>query len=91
LPDLPTIAESGVLGYEVNAWFGLFAPARVPSAIIGQLNAEARKAVLSPDVVRRMDAEGTEVVGNPSKEFAAEVRKEFDKWRALVKNAGLRT
>jgi tripartite-type tricarboxylate transporter receptor subunit TctC len=90
LPDLPTIAESGVPGYEVSAWFGLFAPARVPSAVIGQLNAEARRAVLSADVVRRMDAEGTEVVGNPAREFAGEVRKEFDKWRALVKNAGLR-
>ncbi|MBI4203642.1 MAG: tripartite tricarboxylate transporter substrate binding protein [Betaproteobacteria bacterium] len=90
LPNLPTIAESGVPGYEVSAWFGLFAPARVPAAIIGKLNAEARRAVLNPDVVRRMEAEGTEVVGNPSKEFAAEVKKEFDKWRGLVKSAGLK-
>lgn len=90
LPDLPTIAESGVAGYEVSAWFGLFAPARVPPAVIGMLNAEARKAVLNPDVVRRMEIEGTDVVGNPATEFAAEVKKEFDKWRGLVKSAGLK-
>lgn len=90
LPDLPTIAESGVPGYEVSAWFGLFAPARVPSAVIGRLHAEARKAVLNPDTVRRMESEGTEVVGNSPAQFTAEVRKEFDKWRTLVKTAGLK-
>ena len=90
LPDLPTIAESGVPGYEVSAWFGLFAPARVPSAIIARLQTEARTALLNPDVARRMQHEGTEVVGNPPQEFAVEVKEEFGKWRALVQRAGLR-
>ena len=90
LPELPTIAESGVPGYEVSAWFGLLAPARVPSAIVERLYAEARNAVRNPEVVRRMEAEGTAAVGNPPREFAAEVKKEFDKWRALVKTAGLK-
>ena len=90
LPELPTIAESGVPGYEVSAWFGLLAPARVPSAIVERLHAEARNAVRNPEVVRRMEAEGTAAVGNPPREFAAEVKKEFDKWRALVKTAGLK-
>jgi tripartite-type tricarboxylate transporter receptor subunit TctC len=90
LPDLPTIAESGVAGYEVSAWFGLFAPARVPASVIGQLHAEARAALLNPDVVRRMHSEGTEVVGNPPREFATEVKQEFDKWRMLVQRTELR-
>lgn len=90
LPELPTIAESGVPGYEVNAWFGLFVPARVAPAIVARLHAEARTAILNPAVARRMDAEGTEVVGNPPVEFAAEVKKEFDKWRVLVSSAGLK-
>lgn len=90
LPELPTIAESGVPGYEVNAWFGLLAPARVPSAIVERLYAEARNAVQNPEAARRMQAEGTAAVGNPPREFAAEVEKEFDKWRTLVKTTGLK-
>lgn len=90
LPDLPTIAESGVPGYDVSAWFGLFAPARAPPAIIDKLYAEARAAVQNPEVARRMQIEGTDVVGNRPPEFAAEVKQEFDKWRTLVKQAGLK-
>lgn len=90
LPDLPTIAESGVPGYEVNAWFGLFAPARVPAAIVNRLYAEARDAVRRPELARRMEAEGTDVGGNAPKEFAAEVAKEYKTWRSLVAKAGLK-
>jgi tripartite-type tricarboxylate transporter receptor subunit TctC len=90
LPELPTIAESGVPGYEVTAWFGLFAPARVPPAIIDRLYAEAKNAVQSPEVARRMQNEGTDVVGNPPQEFTAQVNQEFEKWRKLVKQAGLK-
>jgi tripartite-type tricarboxylate transporter receptor subunit TctC len=90
LPDLPTIAESGVPGYEVTAWFGLFAPARVPPATIDKLYSEARAADQNPEVARRMQIEGTDVVGNRPAEFAAEVKQEFDKWRKLVKQAGLK-
>ena len=90
LPDLPTIAESGVPGYEVNAWFGLFAPARVPAAIVNRLYAEARDAVRRPELARRMEAEGTDVGGNAPKEFAAEVAKEYKTWRSLVVKAGLK-
>lgn len=90
LPDLPTIAESGVPGYEVTAWFGLFAPARVPPATIEKLYLEARAAVQNPEVARRMQIEGTDVVGNRPADFAAEVSQEFDKWRKLVKQAGLK-
>lgn len=90
LPELPTIAESGVPGYEVSAWFGLLAPARVPPVIVERLYVEARNAVQKPEVARRMQVEGTDVVGNTPREFAAEVKNEFEKWRALVKKAGLK-
>lgn len=90
LPELPTVAESGVPGYEVSAWFGLFAPARVPAGVINALHAEARNAVSSPDVARRMEADGTEVVGNLPREFAADVKAEFERWRALVQRAQLK-
>ena len=90
LPDLPTVAESGVPGYEVDAWFGLFAPARVPGPIIEKLYREAGRAVRAPEVARRMEAEGTGVVANPPQEFAMEVKAEFDKWRSLVTKAGLK-
>ena len=90
LPDLPTVAESGVPGYSVDAWFGLFAPARVPPRIVEKLQAEASRAIHAPEIERRMEAEGTDVVANRPQEFAVEVRKEFEKWRGLVAKAGLK-
>jgi tripartite-type tricarboxylate transporter receptor subunit TctC len=89
-PDLPTVAESGVPGYEVTAWFGLFAPARLPPAIVVKLNAEAKNAMRNPEVVRRLEAEGTDAVGNSPEEFVREVADEYEKWRGLVKKAGLK-
>ena len=90
LPELPTVAESGVPGYSVEAWFALFAPARVPAAIANRLQAEAAKAIHAPELARRFEAEGTDVVGNPSQEFTREVKAEYEKWRSLVAKAGLK-
>jgi len=90
LPDLPTIAESGVPGYSVDAWFGLFAPARVPPRIVEKLYVEASRAVRAPELERRMQTEGADVVGNPPQEFAAQVKAEYEKWRSLVAKAGLK-
>jgi len=90
LPDLPTVAESGVPGYELDTWFGLFAPARVPARIIEKLHAEASRAVRAPEMERRMQAEATDVVGNDPREFAAQVKAEYEKWRLLVAKAGLK-
>ena len=90
LPELPTIAESGVPGYAVDAWFGLFAPARVPPRIVEKLYVEASRAVRAPELERRMQAEGADVVGNPPQEFAAQVKAEHEKWRSLVAKAGLK-
>ena len=90
LPELPTIAEAGVPGYSVDAWFGLFAPARVPARIVEKLQVEASRAIHAPEIERRLQAEGADVIGNPSKEFDAQVKAEYEKWRSLVTKAGLK-
>lgn len=89
-PDLPAIAESGLPGYDVTAWFSFFAPARTPPSLVEKLHAEAVKALRSPEVVRRMDAEGTDIVGSSTREFTAEVKREYDNWQAVVKKIGLK-
>ena len=88
-PELPTVAESGVPGYEVIAWFGMFAPAKTPMDIVNKLQAESRRALQAPEVTRRMDAEGTDVVGGTPQQFAADVKMEFEKWRGLARKLGL--
>lgn len=90
LPELPTVAESGVPGYSVEAWFSLFAPARTPTTIVNRLQVEAAKAIHAPEIERRFEAEGTDMIGNASPEFTREVRAEYEKWRSLVQKAGLR-
>lgn len=89
LPDLPTIGET-LPGYEVSAWFGLFGPAGLPAGIVQQLYKEAAKAVTEPTLTARLEAGGTETVGNPPREFTQQAKTEYDKWRNLVKKAGLK-
>ena len=90
LPELPTISEAGVPGYSVDAWFGLFAPARVPARIIEKLQVEASRAIHAPEIERRLQAEGADVIGNTPKEFTVQVKAEYEKWRTLVQKAGLK-
>jgi len=89
-PDVPTIAESGVPGYDVLAWFGLFAPARLPADLLSTLNAEAKRAFQAPEVVKRINLEGAEIVAGSPQELAAEVRTEYAKWQRLVKRTGMK-
>lgn len=90
LPELPTVAQSGVPGYEVVAWFGMFGPAGVSRQIIAKLSAEAKRALQTPEVARRMEIEGTDVVGNSPQDFAVEVKAEFEKWREAVRKTGMK-
>ena len=90
LPDLPTIAESGVPGYEMVGWFGLFAPARTPKAIVEKLSTEARRGLNQPDFVARAEAQGTEIVGSSPEELARVVKAELATWRQVVAKAGLK-
>ena len=89
-PELPTIAESGLPGYEVIAWFGLFAPAGTPSAVIDRMNAEANKALAIPAVRENLMTQGFELMGGTVAEFAAFVRSEIEKWAKVVKATGAR-
>lgn len=89
LPDLPTVAESGIPGYDVVAWYGMFAPAKTPIAIVSKLQTEAKRSLQTPEVAKRMEIEATDTVGNTPQEFAAEVKAEYEKWRSVVKKAGI--
>jgi tripartite-type tricarboxylate transporter receptor subunit TctC len=86
-PDLPTIAESGLPGYDVSAWYGLLAPAGTPRAIVDKLNREIRKALQTPDMLQRLAADGSEPVASSPEEFGQFVRDEIAKWGKAVKAA----
>ena len=88
LPDLPTIAESGVPGYESTAWFGIAVPAGTPREIIGRLNAEGQKATRSPEFVKRMTDLGYEIVGGTPEQMAMMIQDEYRRWGPIVKASG---
>ncbi|WP_257993647.1 tripartite tricarboxylate transporter substrate binding protein [Cupriavidus pauculus] len=90
LPDVPTVAESGVPGYEVNVWFGIQAPAGTPKEIVQRLNQEIAKSLAEPDVVKRFREQGVEVVGSSSTKFATLVEAEIEKWGTVVRDANVR-
>ena len=87
-PDVPTIAESGLLGYEVFAWNGVFVPAGTPKAIIQQLNDQIRKAMLLPQVKDKFSAQGFSASWNSPENFGVFVKNEVDKWSRTVKASG---
>jgi tripartite-type tricarboxylate transporter receptor subunit TctC len=87
-PDVPTIAESGLLGYEVFAWNGVFVPAGTPKAIIQQLNDQIRKAMLLPQVKDKFSAQGFAASWNSPENFGVFVKNEVDKWSRTVKASG---
>jgi len=89
-PDVPTIAEAGVPGYEASAWYGLFAPAGTPPAVIARLNAEVVGALKEPALRQRLAALGAEPAGSSPEELARFVRAEYDKWGQVVREAGIR-
>jgi len=90
LPELPTVAESGLPGYEVSAWFGIFAPAGVPQPAVQRLNAEFVRALQQPDLRQRLASQGAEPLTSTPDEFAAYLRAEIDKWAKVVKAAGMK-
>ena len=90
LPEVPSIAEAGVPGYEATQWFGLLAPAGTPRAIIDRLYQESSRAVRSADVRERLIAEGLDVIGSTPEEFASYIKSETDKWTKVIKAAGIK-
>jgi tripartite-type tricarboxylate transporter receptor subunit TctC len=87
-PDLPTISEAGVPGFEVTTWSGVVAPAGVPKALVARFNAEINQALVSPAAKERLGGGGYELVGGTSEQFAAHVKKEIAKWADVVKRTG---
>lgn len=89
-PDVPTIAESGVPGYDHGPWNGMLAPAKTPKAVIARLNAEVARIVHMPEAKAVLVHEGAEPVGNTPEEFAAIIRTETAKWAKVIKAAGIK-
>jgi tripartite-type tricarboxylate transporter receptor subunit TctC len=90
LPDVPTIAESGVPGYEYVAWVGIAAPSATPRTIIAKLHADAARVLRSPESREYFTAHGAEPGGESPEEFAALIRAEHAKWGKLVREAGIK-
>lgn len=88
LPDVPTIAESGVPGYEATSWFGMFAPAATPKPVLDKLHAALMKVLAQPDVKKKIAEQGGDVVAETPAQFAAFIHSESVKWGKVVKESG---
>src|SRR5258706_8287678 len=88
-PDVPTIAEAGVPGYEVTVWYGLCGPGGMSPALVERINADLQKAVSSPETVKRLFDSGIEAAPGTSESFTAFARSEVAKWAKVVKDAGV--
>jgi tripartite-type tricarboxylate transporter receptor subunit TctC len=87
LPDVPTVAEGGLAGFESTSWQGWFVPANTPREIVGVIREAARKALSEPDVLERLRVTGNEAVGSTSEEFAARFKADLAKFAGIVKDA----
>jgi tripartite-type tricarboxylate transporter receptor subunit TctC len=90
LPEVPTIAESGLPGYALTNWFGLLAPAATPKEIVAKIHADAVKALKEPDINKKIADLGADVVGNTPEEFGAALRAESAQWAEIIKTANIR-
>ncbi|MGZ8267524.1 MAG: tripartite tricarboxylate transporter substrate binding protein, partial [Burkholderiales bacterium] len=90
MPELPTIAETGVPGYEASLWWGIFAPAKTPKPVIDRLNAEIHKAMASPEMKKLYTEFGAEPSPTTPEAFTAMVKKEIAKWSKVVKDANIK-
>jgi tripartite-type tricarboxylate transporter receptor subunit TctC len=88
IPSIPTIAESGLPGYEANVWFGVFAPAGLSPAIVTRLNGEIVKIIKRPDIREGVSRLGGDLVGDSPEEFAAFLKVEISKWAVVIKESG---
>jgi len=88
LPDVPTISESGLPGFEASSWFGVLAPAGTPAPIVAKINADVNKWLQSPEAREQMLAQGANAAGGTPEQFAAHIRAETEKWAKVVKASG---
>jgi tripartite-type tricarboxylate transporter receptor subunit TctC len=90
LPDVPTLAESGMTGFDQGSWFGILAPAKTPPEIVSKLHAEIVKILNMPDVQKKFADIGAQPVGNPPKEMAALIKGDTDRFSTVVKQAKIK-
>jgi tripartite-type tricarboxylate transporter receptor subunit TctC len=90
LPDLPTLNEAGLKGFQAVAWNGLGAPARTPKEIIGRINTDVVRIMKTPELIERLKAEGSDPVGNSPEQYAAFLREEIVKWAKVIKLANVK-
>ncbi len=88
MPELPTLAEAGLPGFEAAAWQGIVVPVGTPVEIIQKLNAETNKALTHPDIRARLAAQGADILGGTAAEYAAYLRSEMPRWAKAVKDSG---
>jgi len=90
LPDVPTIAETGITGYEASSWFGVLAPAGTPKDVVAKIQADIAKALNTPEIRERLSGQGAEPVGDTPEHFAEHIKAESAKWARVVKDSGAR-
>jgi tripartite-type tricarboxylate transporter receptor subunit TctC len=89
-PEVPTIAEQGMPGFDVSGWYGVLAPAGLPADVLTRLNSEIGRGMRDPVVIKRLAGEGVDAVTSTPDEFAARVRSEIDKWGKVVRASGMK-
>ncbi len=90
LPDIPTMGEAGVPGFEITAWFGVMAPSSTPQPLIQRISADVQRVTAMPEIRDRILADASEPVGNRPDEYAAFIQTEITKWRAVIKQANMK-
>ena len=90
VPNIPTVAEAGVPGYEVDQWYGIITSAKVPKPIVQKLYTGIAEVLKQPDVVKRMASDGSTPVGSTPEQFNAHIKTEIEKWRRLARDAKLK-
>jgi tripartite-type tricarboxylate transporter receptor subunit TctC len=90
LPDVPTIAEQGVAGYEIIQWFGVFGPPGMPKPIVDKLNAEVNAIMKSPEFIEKIESQGGTIYGGTPDAFASYIRADVPKWDKLIRTANIK-
>ena len=90
MPDVPTVAEQGYPGYEALNWYGFLGPAGLPKPIVERLHGEIAKALANPEVIAAMKKTGVEPQSSRPEEFAAYIKKEYETWGKVIKQAGIK-
>jgi tripartite-type tricarboxylate transporter receptor subunit TctC len=90
LPNVPTISEAGLVGFEMNPWFGILAPAATPAEIVTRLNTELVRILRMPDIARQFAEQGVEPAHSTPAEFVAVIRADLQKWGKVISDAGIK-